>query len=73
MSENSPSKHMSIMVIAHLAPLLLFLILPKFGVSIQWAIAFAALSMVVAHIWMMRGHSHNHSSHTMKKGDANGT
>ena len=50
------------MTVAHLAPMLLFLILPKFGVSSQWTLAFVVLMMIGAHVWMMRGHS-NHNQH----------
>ena len=54
------SVQMIIIIVAHLAPLLLFLILPKFGISAQWTLAFAALSMAVAHALTMKSHSHNH-------------
>jgi len=47
---------MIIMAVAHLAPMLLFLILPKFGISTQWTLAFAMVGMVGAHAWMMREH-----------------
>lgn len=49
--------HLIIMIAAHIAPLLLFLILPKFGISSQWIMALFVLTMVIAHVWMMKGHS----------------
>jgi len=64
---NKHSWHGIIMLIGHLAPLLLFLILPKIGVSGQWTFAFAAIAMGVAHLLMMKGHSHNHNHLNNKK------
>ena len=56
MKKSNHSGHMIIMAVAHLAPMLLFLILPKFGISTQWTLAFAMVGMVGAHAWMMREH-----------------
>ena len=72
MNGKNHSGHMMIMVIAHLAPMLLFLILPKFGISNQWTLAFAMIGMVGAHVWMMKGHTHknnlNHINDSNKGG-----
>jgi len=46
MNGKNHSGHMMIMVIAHLAPMLLFLILPKIGISTQWTLAFAMIGMI---------------------------
>lgn len=59
-------QHTAVMIAAHLAPLLLFLILPKLGLSNKLTFAFAMIAMVGAHILMMKGHSHKHSNHTEK-------
>ncbi len=45
------------MILAHVIPMLLFLILPKFGISSQWTVALFVLTMVIAHVWMIKGHS----------------
>ena len=57
--KNNRSMHMIIMIAMHLFPLLLFLILPKFGFSNKLTFAFAIAAMVGVHILMIKGHSHN--------------
>ena len=64
---NKPFGHGIIMIAAHLAPLLLFVILPKIGISGQWTFVFAAVVMFGAHLWMMKWHSHNHSNKNKTK------
>lgn len=67
MEKDNAFGHMAIMIAAHLAPLLLFLILPKFGLSNKLTFVFAIISMAGMHIFMMKKHPQNHSSHSMKK------
>jgi len=65
---NKHSWHGIIMLIGHLAPLLLFVILPKIGISSEWTFAFVFLSMAGVHLWMMKRHSNNHSNKDKMKG-----
>ncbi len=65
--KNDNFKHMTIMVIGHLVPLILLLVLPKFGISNQWAVAFAIILMVVSHVLMMPSYSRHSNNKKNEK------
>lgn len=62
------SNHMWMMVLACGGFFLLVLVLPLLGLSRNWSFGIAIAFMIGLHLWMMKGHSNNHSNHTMKKG-----
>ena len=61
--EDNNSMRMIVMIAMHLVPLLLFLILPKFGLSNKLTFAFAIVVMAGVHTLMMKRH------HKNKKGE----
>jgi hypothetical protein len=61
------SRHIIIMVIVHVAPLLLFLILPKFNISSQLTLVLVILLIIVTHIWMIKAYSHHYNNLKYKK------
>ena len=53
--------HAWIMVIGCLIPLLLLIALPYFGITGNWLWFVAITVMIMAHLYMMKGHGHkNH-------------
>ena len=60
---NNHLMHTVVIIVAHLFPLLLFLILPKFGISNQWSITLAILVMIASHGLMMKRHTPNKHIH----------
>ncbi|MEK6829977.1 MAG: hypothetical protein AABY15_07715 [Nanoarchaeota archaeon] len=62
------NNHMWLMALACGGAFLLILVLPLFGLARNWSTGIGIFAMVVLHLWMMKGHSHNHSNHTTEKG-----
>ena len=60
--------HMWTMIFACGGAFLLILVLPLFGLSKNWSAGIAIAVMIGLHLFMMRGHSHNHSNHEKMKG-----
>ena len=59
MKDNHTS-HMWLMALACGGALLLILVLPLLGLSKNWSVGIAIAVMIGLHLWMMRGHPHNH-------------
>lgn len=62
--KNNHTSHMWIMAGA----LLLILVLPLLGLSKNWSVGIAIATMVIMHLWMMKGHSNNHFDNAINKG-----
>ena len=62
MSKNNHTNHMWIMALSCGVAFLLILVLPLIGLSKNWSFGIAFTVMVGLHLWMMKGHSHNHSN-----------
>jgi len=62
-------KHMLMMILACLLPLIIIFLLPFFGISNKWGAGLAIALMVFLHILMIKYHSPNKKEH---KGVENG-
>ncbi len=62
---HSNSNHLWVMVFACVGAFLLILVLPIIGLSQDLVAGIAIAAMIIAHIWMMQGHSahNNHKKH----------
>lgn len=58
--------HLIIMGLVCFGALGLILVLPMLGFSKGWATGISLVLMIGMHLWMMRGHQHNHK---IPKGD----
>lgn len=64
--------HWLLMLLACLAPILLIFLLPLFGVTTDFTFFLFLVIFFIAHLFMMRGHSHSRSgNHRYESQDKN--